>query len=212
MFSGNIFTAIIDGNAYDFIIDRLISNGKHFAVYWEGDVLQNENYLVSRVDEVHCLALTLIPNKEISSNWMDFIESVKTKSKSNNSSYLILDKDYLTLMTTLKEVKNNANDTNYWYKADVKIDTKIKAKEIAEMFNYTLKYFFWRLKIDSIERILTLMKCYKLIERMKELGIVFLFKDVEIRPKLIYGTKAVRKFSNFILKKSEKKRLEMSLK
>ena len=73
----------------------------------------------------------------------------------------------------------------YYSKVDAKINDKIKPENIIKMLEHIPKHLELRLEVDHIEEIIELMNREILIEKLKEQGIKFLYKDIKIEPRII---------------------------
>ena len=113
----------------------------------------------------------------------DFIEDLI--SKRSEGCFIVFDKKDITLKIDTNEAEIKIPEQEFYSKVDVKINDKIKPEGIICMLNHIPDHLTIRLEVDSIDEIIEPMKSKILIERLKEQGIKFLYKGIEIEPRII---------------------------
>ena len=114
-----------------------------------------------------------------------FIEDLKEESAQPRRCFIVLDKKDITLKTNIDEVEMKMPEQEFYSKVDVKINDKIKPEDIIKKLELIPKHLAIRLEADNIEQIIELMKRKILIEKLKAQGNKFLYKDIEIKPRII---------------------------
>ena len=97
----------------------------------------------------------------------------------------MFDKKDITLKTNIDEVEMKMPEQEFYSKVDAKINDKIKPEDIIKKLELIPKHLAIRLEADNIEQIIELMKRKILIEKLKAQGNKFLYKDIEIKPRII---------------------------
>ena len=115
----------------------------------------------------------------------DFIEDLKKISTQEEGWFIVFDKKDITLKIDIDEVKMKMPEQEFYSKVDVKINDRIESEDIIEMLNHIPNHLTIRLEADSIYQIIKLMKSKNLIEKLKEQGTKFLYKGIEIKPRII---------------------------
>ena len=116
----------------------------------------------------------------------NFIEDLKKISEQQEERcFIVFDKKDITLKVDIDEVEMEMPEQELYSKVDAKINNKIKTKKLIWILKHIPNHLAVRLEADYIDRIIKLMKSKTLIEKMKEHGIKFLLKDIEIEPRII---------------------------
>ena len=126
-----------------------------------------------------------IDKEEINSKDIKFIEDLKKISIRKGGCFIVFDKKDVTLKINIDEVKLKMTEQEFYSKVDVKINYKIKSEDIICMFKQIPNHLAIRLETNRIKNIIELMKSKTLIEKLKEQGIKFLYKEIEIEPRII---------------------------
>ena len=210
VYSGKLISIIINRKVITYEIGRFKENLKYSVVICQGDdVHQTKKYIALNVDAACNLIISIMDNKPIWTELKSFIDLIEKNRRFKNPSYVVLDKNELTLMTTFSNVGNIADKIDYWYKTEVVVEENLKSNDVLGMLDSIKKLKISRLVIKDLKQIHRLMKCNKLIEKMMKLEVSFLFKGIEIQPKLIQDEEE-KSLTDEILKRVEKKqRLEM---
>ena len=137
---------------------------------------------VNEIDNFHFI---LTEKDEKNSKDIKFIEDLKKFSIQEETCFIIFDKKDLTLKIDIKEVKLKIPLQGFYSKVDVKINDWIKPEDIIKMLGYIPNYLSIRLEADNIDQIIKLMNCKILVEKLKEQGIKFIHKGIEIEPRII---------------------------
>ena len=114
-----------------------------------------------------------------------FIEDLKEESAQPSRCFIMFDKKDITLKTNIDEVEMKMPEQEFYSKVDVKINDKIKPEDIIKKLELIPKHLAIRLEADNIEQIIELMKRKILIEKLKAQGNNFLYKGIEIEPRII---------------------------
>ena len=114
-----------------------------------------------------------------------FIEDLKEESAQPRRCFIVFDKKDITLKTNIDEVEMKMPEQEFYSKVDAKINNEIKLKDIIKMLNHIPKHISVRLEADNIDQIIKLMKSKTLIEKLKAQGNNFLYKGIEIEPRII---------------------------
>ena len=129
--------------------------------------------------------MILADKEEINSENIKFIEDLKELSIRKVRSYIVFYKKDITLKIDIDKVDMKMPKQKYYSKVDAKINDKIKPENIICMLENIPNHLTIRLEADYIEQIIELMKSKILIEKLKEQRIKFLYKDIEIEPRII---------------------------
>ena len=113
----------------------------------------------------------------------DFIEDLI--SKQSEGCFIVFDKKDIALKININEDEIKIPEQEFYSKIDAKINDKIKPEEIIKMFKHIPNHLKLRLEADSIDEVIEPMKSKILIEKLKEQGIKFLYKGIEIEPRII---------------------------
>ena len=76
-------------------------------------------------------------------------------------------------------------EQEFYSKVDVGINDRINSEDIICMFKNIPDNLIRRLEADYIDQIIELMKCEILIKKLEEQRIKFVYKDIEIDPRII---------------------------
>ena len=130
--------------------------------------------------------MTLTDNEEKNSERKDFIEDLKELSASlPRRCFIIFNRKDITLKIDIDEVKMKMPEQEFYSKVDVRINDRINSEDIICMFKHISDNLIIRLEADYIDQIIELMKCEILIKKLVEQGIKFVYKDIEIDPRII---------------------------
>ena len=128
----------------------------------------------------------ILADKEIkNSESKDFIEDLKKLSAQEKGCYIVFDKKDITLKININEVKLKMTEQEFYSKVDIKINNKIESEDIIEMLENIPNHLAIRLETDYFDETIKLMKSKILIEKLREQGIKFLYKGIEIEPRII---------------------------
>ena len=125
--------------------------------------------------------LILEDKEEINSE----IKDLKELSTQEKRSYIVFDKKDVTLKINIDEVEMIMTELEYYSKVDVKVNNKIQPGNIIKILEHIPSNLAVRLEADNIDLIIKLMNSEILIEKLKEQGIKFLLKGIEIEPRII---------------------------
>ena len=123
--------------------------------------------------------------EEINSKDKKFIEDLKEISILNGKSFIMFDKKDVILKKDIDEVEMEKLKQEFYSKVDVKINDKIKCMKIIKILNQVPKHLGLRLEADYLGEIIELMKSKILIEKLEEQKIKFVYKGIEIEPRII---------------------------
>ena len=130
--------------------------------------------------------MTLTDNEEKNSERKDFIEDLKELSTSlPRRCFIIFNMKDITLKIDIDEVKMKMPEQEFYSKVDVRINDRINSEDIISMLKNIPDNLIIRLEVDYIDQIIELMKCETLIKKLVEQGIKFVYKDIEIEPRII---------------------------
>ena len=115
----------------------------------------------------------------------DFIEDLKELSTQERRCFIVFDKKDITLKIDFDEVGEKMSEQEFDSKIDVKINDEVKPKDIVKMLNQFPNHLELRLKADNTDQMIKLMKCEILIEKLKEKRTIFVYKGIEIEPRII---------------------------
>ena len=148
--------------------------------------------------------MILTDKEEKNSEMKHFIEDLKENL--DISSYIVFDKKDITLKIDIDEVQLKIPKQEFYSKVNAKINAKTKdSEDIIKMLNKIPNYLELRLEADYIEQIIELMRSKVLIEKMKEHGIKFLYKGIEIEQRIFESKMDEDDFKNEV-KEIEAKR------
>ena len=116
---------------------------------------------------------------------IDFIIDLEELSEIEERCFIVFDKKNITLKIGINEAEMKIPEQEFYSKVDVRINDKIKPEDIINMLNKTSNHLTIRLEADHIEQIIELMKSKTLIEKLKEQRTKFLYKEIEIEPRII---------------------------
>ena len=115
----------------------------------------------------------------------DFIEDLKEISAQEKRYFIVFDKKDITLKIDIVEAEVKITEQEFYSKVDAKINDKTKSKKIIKMLEHIPNRLIIRLEADKIEQIIELMKSKILIEKLRKQRTKFLYKDIEIEPRII---------------------------
>ena len=145
----------------------------------------NQNYFAFNVDKIYNLRLIHTDEEEINSKDKKFIEDLKELSTQEERCFIVFDKKDVTLKIDIDEVDIKILKQKYYYKVDAKINDIIKPKNIIKILNQIPKHFELRLEAGCFDEIFKLMISKTLIEKLIKQGTKFLYKGIEIEPRII---------------------------
>ena len=137
------------------------------------------------LQKLNNLHLILADKEEINSDNKDFIEDLKVESTQPRRCFIVFEKKDITLKIDIDGVKMKMPEQEIYSKVDMKINDRIKSEDIICMLEYIPNHLAIRLEANSIEQLIELMNWEILIEKLKEQGIKFLYKGIEIEPRII---------------------------
>ena len=151
------------------------------------NIIDNKSKNYFALDAYYIRNLWLIHTDEevINSEDRYFIEDLKEKSAQPRRCFIVFDKKDIALKINIDEVKLKMKMQEFYSKVDVKINYKIKSEDIICIFKHIPNHWAIRLETNSINQITELMNSEILIEKLKEMGINFLHKGIEIAPRII---------------------------
>ena len=130
--------------------------------------------------------MNLTDNEEKNAERKDFIEDLKELSTSlPRRCFIIFNRQNITLKIDIDEVKMKMPEQIFYSKVDVGINDRINSEDIIFMFKHIPDHLIIRLEADYIDQIIELMKCEILIKKLEEQGTKFVYKDIEIEPRII---------------------------
>ena len=130
--------------------------------------------------------MTLTDNEEKNSERKYFIEDLKELSTSlPRRCFIIFNRKDVTLKIDIDEVKMKMPEQEFYSKVDAKINDRINSEDIICMLENIPDNLIIRLEADYIDQIIELMKCEILIKKLEEQGTKFVYKDIEIEPRII---------------------------
>ena len=115
----------------------------------------------------------------------DFIEDLKELSTQEKRCFIVFDKKDVALKINIDKVEMIMTELECYSKVDVKINNEVKPKDIIKMLNQFPKHLELRLEADNTDQMIKLMKCDILIGKLKEKGTIFVYKGIEIEPRII---------------------------
>ena len=143
------------------------------------------------------MRLTLTDNEEKNSERKDFIEDLKELSTSlPRRCFIIFNRKDITLKIDIDEVKMKMPEQQFYSKVDVMINDKINSEDIIFMFKHIPDNLTIRLEADYIDQIIKLMKCEIFIKKLEEQGTKFVYKEIEIEPRIIESKQDEDDFKN----------------
>ena len=131
------------------------------------------------------MGLILADKEDTNSENKDFIENLKKISTLKNRYIIVFNKNDMTLKKDIDKVKMKMRKLELNSKIDEEIYGKIKPEDIIKMLEQIPNHLSIRLKVDNIDQIIELMKSKVLIEKLKNEGTKFVYKDIEIEPRII---------------------------
>ena len=129
--------------------------------------------------------MILADKEEINPENKDFIEDLKELSTRKKRCFIVFDKKNVTLKINIDDEEMKMPEQAFYSKVDGKINDKIKPEDIIKKLEHIPNHLTIRLEADNIEQIIELMKRKILIEKLKTQGTKFLYKDTEIKPRII---------------------------
>ena len=147
----------------------------------------------------------------INSEDIDFIEDLKGFSiQQEDRCFIVFDKKDITLKIDINEVDMKMSELEICSKVYAKINDKIISNNIICMLENIPNNLSIRLEADYFDQIIELMKCEIHIKKLEEKRINFLYKGIEIEPRIIESKMDEDDFKNEI-KEIEAKRVRLNL-
>ena len=117
----------------------------------------------------------------------NFIEFLKEISTREEGCFIVFDKIDATLKININEseMKMQMQKKVFYSKVDAKINDRIEPVDIIKTIKHIPIHLGIRLEADHIKQMIKLMKNKFLIKKLKEQGIKFLYKGIEIEPRII---------------------------
>ena len=143
------------------------------------------NYIALGVDLISQFWLILTDKEVKNSEDKDFIEDLKKISELEKRCFIVFDKKNVTLKINIDKVEMKMPEQEFYSKVDVKINDKIKPEDIIKKLELIPNHLSIRLETNSIKKIIELMNFEIFIEKLKAQGNKFLYKDIEIKPRII---------------------------
>ena len=123
--------------------------------------------------------------EEKNSEDIDFIEDLKDFSTQEEGCFIVFDKKDVILKIYIEEFKVKMPKKEFYTKVDAKISYSTKLNNIINMLEHIPKHLELRFEADYIDQIIELMKSKTLIEKLKEQRTKFVYKGIEIEPRII---------------------------
>ena len=185
MFSRDSLLVVHKENTYYFRLDERTKKSE--CSYIKGNIIEDKYsyYFALDVDDIINLQLMLTDKEVKNSENEDFIEDLKELSTRKDRSFIVFYKTNVTLKIDIDEIKMKKKEQEIYSKVDVKINYKIKSKDIIKNLKHIPNHLAIRLEADKIEQIIELMKSKILIEKLRKQRTKFLYKDIEIEPRII---------------------------
>ena len=185
IFKGDSLTVVSEGKSYNFRLDETTKKSKNSEIRGRILNINSENYFALNVDRIYNLRFILKDEEVKNRERKYFIEDL-ISTQEELGCLIIFNKKDITLKIDIDKFKMIMPGQELYYsKVDVKINDKIKPEGIICMLNHIPDHLTIRLEVDSIDEIIEPMKSKILIERLKEQGIKFLYKGIEIEPRII---------------------------
>ena len=162
------------------------------------------------VHEIFYLQLILADQEEINSENKDFIEDLKEISSQGGGCFIVFDQKDITLKINIDKIEMKKPELEFYSKVDVKINDKIESEDIICMLEYIPNHMTVTLEWDYIEQIIELMKRNFLIEDLNERRTKFVYKGIEIKPKII-KSKMDEDYLKNEIKEKEAKRVRLNM-
>ena len=115
----------------------------------------------------------------------DFIEDLKRISTQKKKYFIVFNKKDVALKICFDEFEMKKPKQEFYSKVDMKVNYKIKPVDIICILEHIPNHLAIRLETNSIYQIIKLMKSKTRIQKLKEQGTKFLFKGIEIEPRII---------------------------
>ena len=130
MFSGDSLTVVSEGSTYNFRLDERTKKSE--CSYIKGNIIEDKYsyYFALNVDDIINLQLMLTDKEVKNSENEDFIEDLKELSTQEDRIFVVFYKTNVTLKIDIDEVDMKIPKQKYYSKVDVKINDKIKLKDI----------------------------------------------------------------------------------
>ena len=99
--------------------------------------------------------------------------------------FIVFDKKDITLKIHIDEFKMKIQEQEFYSKVDARIDYIVDSEDIIWMLENIPNHLSIRLEADYFDETIKLMKSKILIEKLREQVIKFLYKGIEIEPRII---------------------------
>ena len=185
MFSRDSLSVVHKGSTYNFRLDERTKKSECSYIF--GNIIEDKYsyYFALDVDKIYNLKLMLTDREVKNSENEDYIEDLKELSTRKDRSFIVFYKTSVTLKIDIDEIKMKMPEQEFYSKVDAKINDKTKSKKIIKMLEHIPNRLTIRLEADKIEQIIELMKSKILIEKLRKQRTKFLYKDIEIEPRII---------------------------
>ena len=147
--------------------------------------MSNQNYFEFDVNKLNIFHFILADKEVKNPENKDFIEDLKKLLTQEKKYFIVFDKKDITLKIDIDQVEEKMSEQEFDSKIDVKINDEVKPKDIIKMLNQFPKHLELRLEADNTDQMIKLMKCDILIGKLKEKGTKFVYKGIEIEPRII---------------------------
>ena len=131
------------------------------------------------------MQLILTDKEDINLARKDLIEYLKEISMRKDGCFIVFNKTDVALKINIDRIEMKMPKLECYSKVDVKIYDQIESEDIICMLEHIPNHLAIRLEANYIKQMIKLMKSKVLIEKLKEQGIKFLLKDIEIEPRII---------------------------
>ena len=170
----------------------------------------NQNDFTLDVYKFYNLHLILTDKEVRNPENKDFIKDLKELSTQEKRCFIVFDKKDVTLKIDIDEVEEKMSEQEFDSKIDMKINDEVKPKDIIKMLNQFPKHLELRLEADNTDQMIKLMKCDILIGKLKEKRTIFVYKGIEIEPRIIKSKMDGKDLRNEVKEiKAKKVRLNM---
>ena len=185
MFSRDSLSVVHKGSTYNFRLDERTKKSECSYIF--GNIIEDKYsyYFALDVDDIINLQLMLTDKEVKNSENEDYIEDLKELSTRKDRSFIVFYKTNVTLKIDIDEIKMKMEEKEFYSKVDVKINYKIKSEDIIKNLEHIPNHLAIRLEADKIEQIIELMKSKILIAKLRKQRTKFLYKDIEIEPRII---------------------------
>ena len=181
--SGETLTFVQNRKVLWFRFNRENKNSSYWDIYGNNVIEHSsKQYFALKVHEINNLHMTLINYEDTNSDKKDFINGLKGLTTSKESCFAIFNIKDMTLKTTFVTVMGENFECNLCSKVSVRYFGN--DKNALKVLDIIPKHLEIKLEFD-LPTIIRLMKHQKLINKMIKQKAMFLFKDIEIPPRII---------------------------